>query len=554
MTDAANTEDRDLYDRLVREARANGYKPGWIAHAYRKSSRRFPPREWTKSTESRFASDEEWVIAVDARAHQEQSIEFERGDHVELAEKMLSQIESDGPRCVFDDLALHHYEDDGTPGLWRVVSHSKQTCIVASFAGANVPGSKGPVPLKIKASDANGARTIAAAQREQLGFFADASRRGVAFTNGFVMVDTNGKKTLTLHSAENRARHGYDFPYNEVNTGLETWLTFLNGIFRDDNDREEKIAFIQEFFGAALLGIATTYQRCVIAIGEGENGKSKLADIMIAAFPKGSHCSIAPHTFGQSYSGEYTRALLAGKILNVCNELPDSDIVGTEQFKAIVTGEPVHARPIRNAPFSFRPIAAHYFAANSLPGTFDHSHGFWRRWVAIGFNRNFHGDVERDPNIATKIISNELHAIVPWLLEGGARVIRQGGYTIPSSHAALIREWRRNADQVAMFVEERCEKSRDDRPHEGIHDWTAAGELYKKYENWSVTNGHRTLASNKFGTRMAALGRPAHRTKRGAFYPVRLRRPDEGDEGDGSVPGTGESPSPSEPMKSRSYN
>ncbi|MGO9835104.1 MAG: phage/plasmid primase, P4 family [Polyangiaceae bacterium] len=522
---------RAVYDRLIQQAREQGYKPGWIAHQYRKTHKQWPPRDWTDSTQSRFASDEDWIAAVERKQELPADDEpeetsdgaFRRGDHVELAERMLLRVEGDGPPSVFDDLALHRYEP--ASGLWRILSDGQQSCIVQTFAGATIRGNT-PKPLKIKSSDVSGARTLAAHRREKLGFFADAPRRGIAFANGFVMVDAEGVKT-TPHDPENRVRYGYDFAY-EAGIAPVRWLKFLHGVFRDDEDREEKMAFVQEFFGAAVLGIATTYQRAVIAIGGGENGKSKLADIIIAAFPKGSYCSVAPQTFGQTFSGEYTRALLAGKLLNVCNELPDSDIVGTEQFKAIVTGEPVHARPIRNAPFSFRPIAAHYFAANRLPGTFDHSHGFWRRWVALGFNRNFQGDAERDADIATKIISTELPAVVPWLLDGGARAIRQGGYTIPSSHAELVKNWRQNADQVALFIEERCAKSRDDRPHESReHDWTPAAMLYSAYQIWSVSSGHRPLASNKFGMRMAELGRPSHRTDRGAFYPVRLRRPGE---------------------------
>lgn len=543
------TEDRELYERLVAEARSNGYQVGWIAHQYRKSVDHWPPREWKESTESRFASDEEWIIAAEARAHQAAEIEFERGDHVELAEKMISRIEANGPQAVFDDLALHRYDNES--GLWRVVSNSEQSRIVQGFAGAAIPTAKGTKPLKIKSPDVSGSRQLAAHQRERLGFFADAPRRGIAFKNGFVVLDAHGKRTLTPHAPENRVRYGYDFPYEDSGAPAK-WLKFLNGVFRDDDDRDQKIAFVQEFFGVALLGIATTYQRCVMALGEGENGKSKLADIMVAAFPKNSYCSIAPHTFGQTYSSEYTRAMLAGKLLNVCNELPDSDIVGTEQFKAIVTGEPIHARPIRNDPFSFRPIAAHYFAANRLPGTLDHSHGFWRRWVAIGFNRNFHGDAERDADIATKIISSELPAIVPWLLEGGARVIKQGGYTIPASHYALVREWRSHADQVALFVEEKCVKSLDDRPHEHVaHDWTPATTLYFEYKMWAVANGHRTLASNNFGERMAKLGRPSHRTSKGAFYPVRLLRPGEVTDW---VAGLERSPSSTRPNNSGGYN
>jgi hypothetical protein len=42
-------------------------------------------------------------------------------------------------------------------------------------------------------------------------FFGDAPR-GVAFTNGFAVVE-NGEVSLRPHSPKNRVRHGFAFPY-----------------------------------------------------------------------------------------------------------------------------------------------------------------------------------------------------------------------------------------------------------------------------------------------------------------------------------------------------
>ncbi|HVW24925.1 MAG TPA: hypothetical protein VHC69_06115 [Polyangiaceae bacterium] len=280
----SRAHDRALYDRLASEARSIGYKPGWIAHGYRDAIGQWPPRSWTKTTEGQFASDEEWVLAVEARAHQFDELTFERGDHVEIGEQMLKQIDGQGPRSIHDDLELYRYNE--SLGIWEVISESEQSRIVQSFAGATVLGGKEPKPLRVKLSDFNGARVFAAHHRDQPGFFADSDRRGITFANGFAQVDATGVE-LAPHSPDNRVRYGYDFLYQR-GAPPERWMRFLNGVFRDDNDREEKIAFIQEFFGVALLGLATTYQRCVIASGEGDNGKSKLTDVVVAAFSRRS--------------------------------------------------------------------------------------------------------------------------------------------------------------------------------------------------------------------------------------------------------------------------
>jgi putative DNA primase/helicase len=167
----------------------------------------------------------------------------------------------------------------------------------------------------------------------------------------------------------------------------------------------------------------------------------------------------------------------------------------------------------------FRPIAGHYFAANKLPGTQDQTEGFWRRFVVLTFNRSFTGDPTRDPNVHTRILAAELPAIVSWLVAGAVRLLRQGDYTIPASHAKAIAAWRKDADQVALFLIAETRPLRDD---ETEHMGLLAAELYSSYVEWARRNGHRPVASNTFGARLRGLGRAAKRTKAGMRYLVAL--------------------------------
>ena len=307
------------------------------------------------------------------------------------------------------------------------------------------------------------------------GFFA-AAPVGVAFKGGFVHVSEQGL-TLGPHTPENRCRFAYGFDLAE--TPSDAWTAFLSALFRDDADGAEKVACLGEFFGASVLGLATRYQKAIVAKGGGDQGKSTLAKIVLAAMPSGATCAIAPQDMGQ----EYRRAMLAGKRLNVVNELPEATIIASEAFKAIVTGDPIVGRQIREAPFTFSPEAGHYFAANRLPGTNDQTEGFWRRLIVIEFNRSFKDDPERDPLVAEKIIREHLPGVVRWMLEGAARLLQQGRYTLPSSHDAALAEWRLASDQIALFLHE-C----------GELDATAAigaTPLYERYRNWALSSGHK---------------------------------------------------------------
>jgi P4 family phage/plasmid primase-like protien len=429
---------------------------------------------------------------------------FERGDHVEMAEHLLARLRTAADPLVGDENRIHGYS--AAIGIYTPVEPSKLSVIVQGFAGATVAGNKRP--LSIRAADVSGSSKLAYDRIADPGFFA-AAAPGLAFCNGFVCVSADGPKLLP-HSPEHRARNAYPFDY-AGNRPPVAFLAFLHGLFRDDSDREEKIVCLQEHLGASLVGQATRYQRSIVNIGEGGEGKSTLVNIVSRAFPPGSVEAIAPQDWGQ----EYRRAMLAGKLLNVVAELPEADIIESEAFKAIVTGDPIVGRHIREAPFTFRPIAGHLFAANRLPGTNDQSEGFWRRLIVVRYNRNFARDPECDPQIAEKVITAELPLVVAWMLEGAARIMREKAHTLPASHVVELDAWRASADQVRAFVEECCSADK-------LGFGTSATTVYENYRMWSQRNGHRPVASNKFGMRMRAMGKAALHGRTGNVYPVAL--------------------------------
>jgi P4 family phage/plasmid primase-like protien len=432
---------------------------------------------------------------------------FERGDQVELGQRLIERLQRPNAPLVYAEGVLYQY--DPNAGLWRVVDNAEQSRIVQCFAGATVLGRKGP--LRLNAPDVAGALKLARDCVAKSEFFAE-EMAGIAFADCVIEVTANGIRQHH-HAPERRLRYGYSFAY-PGNVAAPRFLRFLCDLFGGDADGEEKQALVQEFFGAAILGLAPVYQRCIVAPGTGENGKSKLAEIMGAAMPHGSTCAIPP----QQWEQEYRRARLAGKRLNIVAELPEADIIASEAFKAIVTGDAIEGRHIREAPFTFSPRAAHYFAANRLPGTSDQTDGFWRRFLVLRFNRSFKNDPTKNPRIAEEIIAAELPAIVAWLLVGAARLLAHGAYTIPASHETEVVAWKRHADQVALFVEE-CTQ-----PCDGDAPGAFARDVYRAYREWAIQNGHRPVAANTFGSRMAGLGTPSAHTEKANRYPLRLKR------------------------------
>lgn len=436
----------------------------------------------------------------------ERKIDFWVGDHVEVANTLAQELtEEYGTAPIFDLGALWVY--DQRLGVWTKLRREELSQRVQSYSGRLVAGQKGPHPLKLKHSDVSG---IVKTLNEKLytGNYFERAPAGISFSNGFVLATADGVE-LRPHSPKNRATMRLDFAYDQ-SVNAPRFEQFLNDIFRDDADAAEKIALLQEHAGACLLGIAAKYQLAVVALGVGANGKSTYLDISTGVFPSEWKASIPPHAWGH----EYNRSLLPGIRINAVNELPDRELMASEMIKAIISGDEVQARIIREQPFTFRPIAGQLFAANDLPAVTDQSHGLWRRFAIVSFNRIF-TEAEMVRGLADSILNEERAGIINWMLTGALRLMLRGSYTIPPSSTKKKDEWAKSSDNVASFLDEETE------PAQEKTEWIRASEAYTEYAFYCRRNGYRPVGSRKFSERLQALGVKREGDKKGRAYSIR---------------------------------
>ena len=443
-------------------------------------------------------------------------LHFERGDHAELAEHTLAAL---GPGPVTFAVG-EFWGYVAELGIWRKIPLAKVRTVAASFAGAPVGFGERPRTLMVSASACDGAAKIARDRLESdpRSITFDSAPPGVAFRNGFVTVD-GGRIILREHAPEHRCRFAFDFDYAPWRTdAAPLLLEFLDQLFADcsEDERGARVALLQEFGGACLMGDALRYQGCLILYGEGANGKSSLLTLLRAMFPPDSLSSVPP----QKWSERFGLASLEGKRANFVDETPSAEILDGGAFKAVITGGQMTAERKNKDPFEFRPTAGHIFSTNWPITTTDHSAGFWRRPIVLPFSRRF--DLEPGRRIApeAEVIRAELGAVVAWAIEGAARAQRQGAYTLPDQSRRLLGEWRDGNDQVRLFVSEQPD---DEGP-------IPAARLYLRYRDWANENGHRNpVSARMFGLRIVATGaydRDEART--GRTYRRRPRRVEEG--------------------------
>jgi putative DNA primase/helicase len=295
----------------------------------------------------------------------------------------------------------------------------------------------------------------------------------------------------------------------EAGADRTRWRQFLESLFRDDEDKEQKIEFLGEFLGASLFGIATKYQRGVIAKGNGSNGKSTLMGAVLGAFPDKSVASIQPQTMAQRFG----LTGLKGRLLNYVDELKNSYLKETEECKSAIVGKELRGEDKNKDAAPFNPIAGHFFGANKLPATSDQSHGFWRRWGVVTFNRKFEGDeIVRD--LDKRLLVQDRAAIFAWLVDGVVRLLARGDYELPSSHFEALKEWREDGDTFVEWLES-GRGSAVDTPCSQMR------ELYLDYRGFTEDGNQKPLSETKFSQKMKDSGLERARDK-SKLVPYRL--------------------------------
>jgi P4 family phage/plasmid primase-like protien len=332
---------------------------------------------------------------------------------------------------------------------------------------------------------------------------------GINCASGFIQFSEAGVPRRVPHSPDHRFRHVLSAHWPPRETGGEmrpTLLqTLLQGCFKDDEDRDEKINVLGEIAGVAALGAATKLvsPKAIVLLGEqAENGKSEILNALRSLLPAGAVSSIPPTRFGDTTFV----CRLAGKLLNATDELPNAGAISSDVFKQVITGEPLTARDVYRSAFDFRPVAQHVYATNSLPeikGGMDR--GVRRRLMVVTFNRVIPRR-ERVEHIGLRIGREEADLLLDWAVRGAARLMATGRFTEPRSSADKLREWMSASNPVLAWLE-----SGEVRFSEaGAMPEVRTRDAYNWFKRWAVDEGYeeRELPKrNGFTQRVTAAGK-----------------------------------------------
>lgn len=320
--------------------------------------------------------------------------------------------------------------------------------------------------------------------------------------NGTYEVTERGG-VLREHRKEDFITYCLPFAYDATATA-HLFTKYLNRVLPDVSSQK----VLQDFHGY-IFTKNLKLEKSLILFGGGQNGKSVQYEITSALL--GEH-NVSTKSLGDlvnNDSGNDNRAKLKDKLVNYGSEISSGNIY-VDILKRLVSGEPVSAREKYKTSFDLRNNCKFIFNANKLPANIEHSEAYFRRFLIIPYDQTI-PDSEKDPELHTKIINNELPGVLNWALEGLSRLLVNKKFSECTASKDALDLYKKESNSVAMMVED-----------EGFVDGRRADKdyrvptlsLYSIYRDYCSESGLRSLSKNNFSKELKSLGFEPYRTGR----------------------------------------
>jgi putative DNA primase/helicase len=267
--------------------------------------------------------------------------------------------------------------------------------------------------------------------------------------NGLVEVATN-PPTLRPHDPDYLTDLQVPVRFDPQAT-CPAWERFMGEVFPVDC-----VAAGTPWQLAALLLLPTKrVQRAVLLTGVGSNGKSTVLRAYRALLGRQNTCALSLHQIEQD---RFAGARLAGKLANICPDLPTTHLESSSAFKTIVDGDDgLSVQHKFQRPFDLYPFCRLVFSANHPPRSADSSEAFFRRWLVIPFARQFDegaaGTRDRDALDAELADPRELSGVLNKAFDVLPALRRHGITQTPSMQEAWS-EFRAATDPLAVWLDQ----------------------------------------------------------------------------------------------------
>ncbi|MCC5908008.1 MAG: hypothetical protein JJU13_17470 [Balneolaceae bacterium] len=305
--------------------------------------------------------------------------------------------------------------------------------------------------------------------------------------NGTFEITPKGQKLREFNS-DDFLTYQMEFEHDPTATA-PLFFRYLDEVLPDAESQKVLAEFMGYIFTRNLK-----LEKVLFLYGSGRNGKSVMFDIIRAMLGENniSYFGLSSLTNDNGYY----RAQLVNKLINWASDIGDK--LQSNTFKQLASSEPIECRLPYKEPFLLTNVCKFAFNTNTLPTDVEHTDAFFERFLIIPFDKYIKPE-NRDPELAKKIISKEMPGVFNWVLDGLNRLLEQGNFSHCQASDQVLKEFRKEADSVAMFTDEMNYQADPE-------NWTKAKPVYSDYREYCYGEGMKPLKRSNFHKRLEALG------------------------------------------------
>lgn len=263
--------------------------------------------------------------------------------------------------------------------------------------------------------------------------------------NGILVVSQNQEPHIILHNEKALFTAKMAAAWNSE-ADCVRFKKLLCESIPDEQDRECLLYFL-----AYTLLPDCRFQVAALLFGKPSCGKTTIAEAWAAVL---GESNVRRLTLAQiAAENGYFTPRLKEAALNIGSEIQISEVAESDTFKALVSGEPITARPIGRAPVEVRTTAKLLFSGNHLPRFKQGSDAEVRRMRIINFST-----APAEPDILLgRTLANEKDGILALVVPYLQRLLSMKVF--PDAGASSQRTLELFAignDPVSAFVRKRC--------------------------------------------------------------------------------------------------
>jgi len=303
--------------------------------------------------------------------------------------------------------------------------------------------------------------------------------------------------TIDLRTGELR-RHNRDDLITKVvpieynpDARYQHWEDFLCTVTEKNWDL---IRFLQRIVGYSLTG--ETMEKCLFfLLGPTDSGKTTFVETIRELLGDyASATDFQTFLYGRSATVRNDIARLEGARFVSASEAKREEKFDEVLIKQVTGKDTIAARFLYREFREFTPQFKIFLASNHGPRMTVSDDAVWNRIHVLPFNVSI-PKKQQDRNLRVKF-EKERSGILGWAIRGCLEWQKKGGLHPPDVVIDALKRYRKDADVLWAFIEERCKRS----------GFAAASDLWEEWGDWCFANGLEEGSKKAFGIMLTDKG------------------------------------------------